>query len=127
MNIAVAVLLIITQSDTATKVRYLRPAGTKFETECTFTLRHPKSGFIIDSVTERGTTKMRVGAKYDSKDRLLRAEASLTANDQTRTAVAMAAQGKAKIEQGGKLAHEFDVPPGIIVTSAPDWTDTFLL
>ena len=132
MTIACAALIVAigsasAQPGTGTKVRYLRPAGAKFETECTFTLQHPESGFVIDSLTERGKTKMRVGAKYDSKDRLLSAEASLTAGDQTKTVAAKVAQGNAKVERDGKLAHEFDVPPGIIVTSAPDWTDTFLL
>jgi hypothetical protein len=115
------------QPEAPTKLRYLRPSGAKFETECTFTFHQAKAGFFIDSLTERGKTKMRVGARYDTQDRLVRAEAALTTGDQTKTALAIVRQGKALIERDGKVAHEFDVPAGVIVTSAPDWSDTLLL
>ena len=37
------------------------------------------------------------------------------------------ADGKATVERPGQKAQEFEVSPGVIVTSAPDWTDTFVL
>jgi hypothetical protein len=36
-------------------------------------------------------------------------------------------EGKARVQRAGQKAQEFEVPPGVIVTSAPDWTDAILL
>src|SRR5437016_5613179 len=101
--------------------KYLRPAGKQFETECNFTLKRTKAGSAIESVTQRGKTKLTVTARYDAKDLLTAAEAILLAGEQMKTAAVTVQEGKAKVERDGQPAQEFDVPAGVIVTSAPDW------
>ncbi len=113
--------------DDIEKVRYLRPAGATFAVECEFTLKKTKTGSSIESVTGRGKTKLIIAARYDSHDLLTSAEAILVRDDKKTAASVSVAAGKAKIQREGQAAQEFDVPRGVIVTSAPDWTDTFLL
>lgn len=111
----------------AESVRYLRPAGKAFETECTFALKKDKTGTSITSVTHRGKTKMTVAASYDERDMLTSAEVILFSGEQKKSAQVTARAGKAMVLRDGQAPQEFDVPAGLIVTSAPDWTDTWLL
>jgi hypothetical protein len=103
--------------------RYVRPAGDKFVTECTFALTRDKAGW---SITSR-TGQMEVEAKYDSEDRLQSAKATITNGKSSKSATVQVKDDKAKVERDGADAQEFDVPKGTIVTSAPDWSDVFLL
>jgi hypothetical protein len=107
--------------------RYIRIAAKSSSQECTFTLDRSGKGWSIHSETGRGATKMIVSARYDAKDRLQSAEAKLSADKETKSARVEVADGKAKVLRDGKDPREFDAPAGVIVTSAPDWTDTFLL
>jgi hypothetical protein len=103
--------------------RFVRPAGDKFVTECTFAVTRDKAGW---SITSR-TGQMEVEAKYDSEDRLQSAKATITKGKSSKSATVQVKDGWAKIERAGADAQEFDVPKGTIVTSAPDWSDVFLL
>jgi len=114
-------------------VRYLRLSAKAPATECTFTLRFSAAGaWEITSVTERGDTKMTVTARYDNGDHLRDAEAVLVKGD-TKKACKVEVVGKAKMKDKAKVKHEgqdaqeFEVPTSVIVTSAPDWSDTFFL
>jgi hypothetical protein len=128
---ASSVLLWLTSAalpkDSDEKVRYLRQLPDKTATECVFTLQRGDKGSSIVSVTERGTARMTVSAHYDTTDTLTSAEATLTKGEQTMTARVQVAGGKAKVMRDKQDAQEFEVPKGVIVTSAPDWSDTFLL
>lgn len=108
------------------KVRYFRVLGDKTATECTFTRQQTDKGSSITSITERGTTTMTVAARYDKEDRLTGAEATLSKDGHENTVRVTVAGDKAKVIHGQET-QEFEVPAGVIVTSAPDWTDTFLL
>jgi hypothetical protein len=109
--------------------RYLRRTGsaTATTTECTFTMPSEKKGWSIKSVTERGKGRLLLNARFDSNDRLLAADVAWIMGDQEKTASVSVKNAKAHILRQGKEAQVFGVPPGVIVTSAPDWTDTFLL
>lgn len=109
------------------KVRYLRLLPDKSATECVFTMQQGEKGWNIVSVTERGDTKMTVTARYGARSALGSAEATLTKGEQTMAARVEVADGKATVKRAGQDAQQFEVPKGVIVTSAPDWTDTFLL
>jgi hypothetical protein len=109
------------------KSRYLRLLPDKTATECVFTLERGDKGWSITSVTEQGAAKMTVTARYDGDDILLSAVATLVKGEAKKTARVTVAGGKATVQRDGKAAQEFEVPNGVIVTSAPDWTDTFLL
>jgi hypothetical protein len=108
-------------------VRYLRPSGKEFVFECEFTLRKTKEGSSIESTTVRAKTRLTVSARFDDRDRLTAAEAMLVTGDQKKSATVTVSDGKATVQRPGQKPQEFEVPPGVIVTSAPDWTDTFLL
>ncbi len=127
----VALLLMSLQSlhaDGAPETaRYLRPAGDKFVAECTFSIAKTKSGWSIVSKTERGKTTMEVEARYDSEERLTAARAVLSVDGTAKSATVEVKDGKAAVKREGEKAVEFEIPKETIVTSAPDWTDVFLL
>jgi hypothetical protein len=128
-----------TQAKPPTKetARYLRMSKSGTSPECAFTIERDGRGWSIHSVTERGNTKMEVLSRYGnifaSKDHhLVEADVSLSVGKDKKTArvsVKEAASGgdKAIVVRDGQKPQEFDLPAGVIVTSAPDWTDTFLL
>jgi hypothetical protein len=109
------------------KASYLRPAQKGFDVECRFRLIKTMTGSSIQSVTQRGKMTLTVTSRHDEGALLIAAEATLVGADTKKTATVTVAAGKAKIQRAGQAAQEFDVPQGVIVTSAPDWTDTFLL
>jgi hypothetical protein len=113
--------------ETEEKARYLRLPAEKPTTECVFTVQRSDKGWSISSVTERGMTRMTVTARYNASDVLSSADAMLTAGDKTMSARVTVADGQAQVKRDGQPAQEFDVPAGVIVTSAPDWSDTLLL
>lgn len=121
--------LVLAEQAGAEKLHYVRPTpGNKgYQGECTFTIEKAKAGWTIRSVTGRAGAGMTVQARYDSDDRLLEASATFAKGDDKSTATVTVSGGRAKVQRAGKPAEEFPVPPGLIVTSAPDWTDTFLL
>jgi hypothetical protein len=113
--------------DSGEKVRYLRVTSKETVSECTFALQRMKQGWSIDSVTKRGKTQLSLVTHYDAQDRLTAAMLTLSTGDQKRTCKVEVADGKARVLRDGKPAKELPVPARVIVTSAPDWTDTFLL
>jgi hypothetical protein len=130
-EIPFALLLCVFQplraESTPETARYLRPAGESFVTECTFSITKTMAGWSVTSRTERGKTVMEVEARYAGDDRLLGASATLTSDGKIKSTTVEVKEGKATVKREGEKALEFDVPAGTIVTSAPDWTDVFLL
>jgi hypothetical protein len=104
------------------QARYLRVTAKGTSTECTFALERTEAGWSIASATGRALT---VTARYDAAGTLLAAEAASGTGDAKKTASVAVADGKARVQRPGLEAQEFEVPKGVIVTSAPDWTDTF--
>jgi hypothetical protein len=104
-------------------IRYLRPAGDKFAAECEFVITRDTTGWTIVSRTGR----MEVEARYDKEDRLISAKSSLSDGKSSKVATVKVKDGKATVERVGAEPATFEVPKGTIVTSAPDWTDIFLL
>jgi hypothetical protein len=113
--------------DAPEKVRYLRPAPNGTATECIFTIQPGPEGWSIKSITERGKDRLVLTAEYGRNDRLTSAEVAWILDGKSKKARVSVTDGKAVVQRKGKEAQEFAVPPGVIVTSAPDWTDTFLL
>lgn len=105
------------------EARYVRPTG---ERECTFTVRSERSDWSIESVTERGRTVMTVASRHASNG-LVGATATLVRGEERRVVRVSVDGGRATVTRPGGESREVDVPEGVIVTSAPDWTDTFLL
>lgn len=105
------------------ETHYVRPTGDR---ECTFTVRTEPSDWSIESVTERGRTVMTVASRHAS-DALVGATATFVRGEERRVARVSVAGGRATVTRPKGESREFDVPEGVIVTSAPDWTDTFML
>ena len=99
-------------------IRYFRVSPQGKALECTFAVLRGAEGWTITSVTGN----MKVEARYDGSDRLLDAQASLQNGATARVDVV---GGRAKVTVPGREDRELDVAAGVIVTSAPDWTDTF--
>lgn len=106
--------------------RYLRP-GVKGAYEARFAIRNDKDGWSITSTTGDANRQMTVSARYGDMDRLLTAKATWTMEDAETVANVSVKDGKATVQPKEKPAQTFDVGPGVIVTSAPDWSDIFLL
>jgi hypothetical protein len=100
------------------QIRYLRVTSRGTIPECSFTIDRREGGWTMTSLTGQ----LIVTARYDASDRLLDATARLGRGEAARVE---AAGGRAKVLRPGLEAQEFDAPPGVIITSAPDWTDTF--
>jgi hypothetical protein len=118
---------VLAQEADREEVRYTRPAGAMAVRECTFRITRQGGGWTIMSRTDRGAVKMEVTARYDAEDRLTAATATLKARDGIKAATVHVKDGKATVQRAGQPPAEFDVPRGTIVTSAPDWSDVFLL
>lgn len=106
---------------------YLRLGKGKPATECTFTVGKRGQGTLIRAVTQRGAATMEVTASHDGDKALLKASATLTEGDKKRQALVGVANDKVQVQRPGAEAQELTGAPGIMVTSAPDWSDTFLL
>src|SRR5262249_138759 len=107
--------------------RYVHPFKDPPVTECTFTFQRWNDGWFVGSRTERGTTHLNLSARYDAQDRLTGADVSLSVGDSRKAVRVTVKDGKAQVQREGQTAQEFAVPPGVVVTSAPDWTDTWLM
>jgi hypothetical protein len=97
---------------------YLRVASQRKALECSFAILRSADGWTITSVTGDLT----VEARYDAQDRLRGGHASLRNGG---TARVLVAGGRARLTAPGREDEEMEAPPGVIVTSAPDWTDAF--
>lgn len=110
------------------KLRYLRPTGDGWTTECVFTIAKKKDGWSIASVTERGPLKLTLETSYRAKDALDSSVLRLQNGDKKSTAVAAVVnEGVARVQLPEQPLKMVDVRPSVIVTSAPDWTDALLL
>jgi hypothetical protein len=123
-----AILAAAAQDPPGTEtVKYLRVAAGGAAVECTFRVSRADPGWSVESVTERGKAALTVSARYDAAGALLEARAVSRTGDRQRSVAVEVAEGKAKVRREGQDAQELEVPQGTIVTSAPDWTDTFFL
>jgi hypothetical protein len=108
-------------------VRYVRPAAQGFVPECRFLITRHEGGWTITSQTERGDVRMEVETRYDAEDRPTAARAVLTSHGRIHTVTVQVRDGKATVQREGGEPAEFEIPRGTIITSAPDWSDVFLL
>src|ERR1051325_445764 len=125
--LAAAATLVCADDKGRERFRYLRAQGDGFATECKFVIARDKSGWSIVSTTDRGAIQMHVETRYDADDRPVSARVALTTHSVTKTATVQIKDGKATVRREGQPPAEFDAPKGTIITSAPDWTDVFLL
>lgn len=121
------VVCLAALQDEGETARYLRPSAKGKPTECTIKIQKSEKGWSIESVTGRGKSTLSVTARYDGAESLLEAAAVLATGEDRKECTVAVREGRATVRRHGKEAQEFDVPKGVIVTSAPDWTDVFLI
>jgi hypothetical protein len=114
-------------ADVVETARYVRPSDRAFVPESEITVKKSRTGLSVESVTGRGKSKLTVSSRYDDRGRLTAAEATLVTGDKKSAVSVTVTAGKATIRRDGQSAQELEVPADAIVTSAPDWTDAFLL
>jgi len=118
---------ILAAVDKEEKAAYVRIARDKSNPECTFTIKTGDEGWSIESVTRQGLAMLTITSRYDAKQTLLGVKANLDRGDERKPMTVEVKDGKATILRGNAERQEFEVPRGAIVTSAPDWTDVFLM
>jgi hypothetical protein len=128
---AIALLLLhkslAAQPLPAGKLRYLRPARDGWTSECSFSIAKRDNGWSIASVTERGQVRLTLETSYGPNDTLAASVLTLRNGDKESVAIAALKDGVARVKLPEQPPKKLDVPLGVIVTSAPDWTDTLLL
>jgi hypothetical protein len=112
------------QAETA---RFLRPSGSDWASETEIELRETKDGLVIGSVTGGEMSKLKLVARFDSENRLVEATVTIERGDEKQTARVTVTDGKASVTRHNGEDTELDCPRGVLVTSAPDWTDAFLM
>lgn len=112
------------QTETA---RFLRPSGAEWVFESEIQLRQTKNGMVVKSVTGRDKSKLELVARFDRATRLLEAEVTTQRGDEKQSASVAVTEGKARVTRHDGNVKELDCPGGVIVTSAPDWTDAFVM
>ena len=112
--------------ETRKAFRFLRPSGSEFKKETEIHLRRSADSFVVTSVTERGQQKLTVTSRFDSKDVLLSAEVTIQRGKHRQSASVTVTDGTARVLRDGKKTDKLACPRGVIVTSAPDWTDSFM-
>ena len=114
------------RSETRKVFQFLRPSGSEFKKETEIHLRRSVDSFVVTSVTERGQQKLTVTSRFDSKDLLRSAEVTIQQGKHRQSASVTVSDGTARVLRDGKEVDELVCPRGVIVTSAPDWTDSFM-
>ena len=107
--------------------RYLRPSGTDWVFESEIRLTHSEGRLELKSVTGREKSRLTLAATFDRDSRLLEATVTTERENEKQSARAAVSDGKARVTRHGGEESELDCPAGVIVTSAPDWTDAFLM
>ena len=111
---------------TVEKLRYVKPVRGRFVLETEITIARNTQGTNYTSVTRRGMRQLTVHSRFDKKRRLVDAQVTLKTDSGTQTASAKARGKTVSIKKQDGAIVEFKCPPGVIVTSAPDWTDAIL-
>jgi len=121
------VALFASAKDMDGTFRYLRLSGSEYREESIIEIQKRSDGISIKSVTQRGKTKLVLSSRFDADSRLEVVNVSLETGDQKQTATVVSENGKATVTRKDGSVDVLDCPANVIVTSAPDWTDCFLL
>lgn len=103
-------------------LRYLRPSGDKFVLESEIAT----TATTYTSLTERGTQKMTLNLTFGKDKTITEAEAILQTNESRQRAFLKLDGTKARLTRDSKV-EEFETAADPVVTTAPDWSDIFLL
>jgi hypothetical protein len=107
-------------------IRYLRVSGSEFIKETEIRLVRTGESLVVTSITQRGEQTLTVTSRFDSNHALTNAKVSLRRGQRTQSAAVSVTNQTARVVRDGKETNELACPGGVIVTSAPDWTDSFM-
>jgi len=112
--------------DSPKTIRYVKPVAGQYRLETEFRIDERDGCCRIKSVTHRGSTRLTLCSE-SVKGRLRCATVSIRTGAQEQTVTARVNGGQATVQRHDGTVNTFDCPAGVIVTSAPDWTDCVLL
>jgi hypothetical protein len=112
--------------DTNETVRYLRRTASGLVTETEVRIESGPCGMTITSVTGRADASLTIRSAFDRDGKLNEARVTTQRGSDRQEASAAADGGKIRVKRQDGTTQEFDCPTGVIVTSAPDWTDSVL-
>ena len=110
----------------STTARFLRVSGADFVPETEIHLTRTKNGSVVTSTTQRGEQKLTVISRYDSQNGLTEARVTSQQGTIAQSAEVRVTGRTAHVMRDGQRPDELRCPAGVIVTSAPDWTDSFM-
>lgn len=117
---------IVADVDSEQTLRYLRRAKDKHVLESLVTTSTKGKIKTYTSVTDRGSEKLTLTVRFDDS-KLTGAEVVQEQDAKKNTASLTCGDASAKLQRGENAEELRDVGSDTIVTSAPDWSDIFLL
>lgn len=112
--------------ESSNTIRYLRVSGSEFVKETEIHLLRTQESFVVTSITQRGEQTLTITSRFDSKNALTGARVTLRRGKRAQSASVSVTDGTARVLRDGNVTNELACPDGVIVTSAPDWTDSFM-
>ena len=119
-------LLGADKQESSKTIRFLRVSGSEFVKETEIHLVRTQETFIVTSITQRGEQTLTVTSRFDSKNVLTSASLTLRQGNRVQSASVRVTDRTARVLRDGYETTELACPGGVIVTSAPDWTDSFM-
>ncbi len=107
-------------------IRFLRVSGSEFVKESEIHVMQTEQSFVVTSITQRGEQTLTVNSRFDSNRTLVSARVTLRRGERTQSASVIVTDRTARVLRDGNETNELACPGGVIVTSAPDWTDSFM-
>jgi hypothetical protein len=86
-----------------------------------------RRGYTLRGVTTSGKQTLTLDATFGPGNVLRTSRVALANDGREKIASVTVDDGRARVTREGHEPQAFDVPAGVIVTSAPDWTDIALL
>jgi hypothetical protein len=115
-----------TRADSSVTLRYVRPGKDGFVLESLVTEVTTEKGVKYASLTDRGSEKMTLTIRFDDRRRVLEAEA-VRQTKKGKETVTVAFDEKGAVLTRKDTTERLDVSADVVVTTAPDWSDVFMV
>jgi hypothetical protein len=122
-------LALLKEADSAAGdkvLKYVRPSGDSFSPESELRRQERDDGYEIISTTHRPGVKLTLTSRYGAGGDLREANVTVENGKQSQSATATVTGQRVEVRRAKGEPRTLDCPAGVIVTSAPDWTDAVL-
>jgi hypothetical protein len=119
--------LLTAADDKPAPLRYLRPGEGQLVLESEITATRTPEGAAYVSRTDRGSEKMTLTLHFNKDGQVTTAEAEQETAKGKQSAQLKIDGRKGQLQRAGGITDVLDVAGNPIVTTAPDWSDIFLL